>query len=145
MGRDDRPRLVRDRFGTVRTVAPRGAAVSDADPVELGVALLERLEDPELPLAEAVDRIETVSSTPATTRAILDTAELRGVIEREDGIVRPRGSGFVRFEREVVTREGEFTCRRCGAELSTGHFLRLDAGEVGPFGSSCIRKVTGRR
>jgi hypothetical protein len=44
----------------------------------------------------------------------------------------------------VVTKEGEFTCRRCGAGLSTGYFMKLDAGEHGPFGSSCIRKVTGR-
>ncbi|MFB6310754.1 MAG: DUF5830 family protein, partial [Salinirussus sp.] len=36
-------------------------------------------------LAEAVDRIELITSDPAVTREILDTAELRGVIEREDG------------------------------------------------------------
>jgi hypothetical protein len=44
----------------------------------------------------------------------------------------------------VVSKEGEFTCRRCGASLSTGYFMRLEAGEHGPFGSSCIRTVTGR-
>jgi hypothetical protein len=115
-----------------------------AGAVEVGVALLAHLEDAELPLAEAVDRIETVTTDPAVTREILDTAELRGVIDREEGIVRPRSAAFVRFERDVVRREGEFTCRRCGASLSTGHFVQFDAGEHGPFGSSCIRKVTGR-
>ena len=112
--------------------------------VALGVALLEHLEDEELPLPELLDRLETVTTSPAVTREVLEEAERRGVIEREDAVVRVHGSGFVRFDSQVVTREGEFSCRRCGAGITTGHFVTLDAGELGPFGSSCIRKVTGR-
>jgi hypothetical protein len=114
------------------------------EPVALGVELLAHLEDEQLSLAETVDRIETVTTDPHLTREILDTAELRGVIDREDGLVRPQTDDYVGFERDVVAREGEFTCRRCGADLSTGHFVEFDAGDLGPFGSSCIRKVTGR-
>lgn len=112
--------------------------------VELGVALLEHLEHESLSVADAVDRIELVTMDPAVTRDILDTAEARGVIDREDGMISPQRGTYVRFERDVVQREGEFTCDRCGAELSIGHFVQLDPGELGPFGSSCIRKVTGR-
>lgn len=132
------------------TGSPTGAAEAPgsdagvAETVELGVALLAHLEDGELTLAEAVDRIETVTTDPALTREILDTAEMRGLLDRADGLVRPSSGAFVRFERDVVSREGEFTCRRCGASLSTGYFIRFDAGEHGPFGSSCVRKVTGR-
>ena len=119
--------------------------MTDADdPVELGVQLLERLEHESLALPDVIDRIETVTTDPETTRRILETAERRGVIDREAGRVRPDRSSFLSFEAEVVTKEGEFTCRRCGASLSTGYFMRLEAGEHGPFGSSCIRKVTGR-
>jgi hypothetical protein len=113
------------------------------DRVERGVALLAALEHEELSLSAAVDRIETITTNPATTRRILDAAEERGLIERDGDAVRPRGS-FVSFESDVVVREGEFTCRRCGASITTGYFMRLEAGEHGPFGSSCIRKVTGR-
>jgi hypothetical protein len=116
-----------------------------SDVVELGVSLLANLDDDELALAAAIDRLETVTSDPHTTRTILDTAEKRGIIERTDGRIRVRSGGFVRFERDVVTREGEFTCRRCGASITTGYFIQFDAGEHGPFGSSCIRKVIGRR
>lgn len=116
----------------------------DHEEVELGVQLLERLEHAELSLAEVIDRIETVTTDPATTRKILDTAEMRGVIDREDATVRPASGQFLSFQSEVVTREGEFTCRRCGADVTKGYFMRLEAGELGPFGSSCIRKVTGR-
>jgi hypothetical protein len=114
------------------------------DAVDLGVELLAHLEHRELPLGEAVDRIEAITTDPRRTREILDTAEKRGVIEREDGILRPTGGTYVSFETDVVRREGEFACERCGARLSTGHFIRFEAGEHGPFGSSCIRKVTGR-
>jgi hypothetical protein len=118
--------------------------VGDGDPVEIGVELLSKLEHPELTVAEAVDRIETVTTHPATTRKILDEAEKRGFIEREDGIVKTTGGGYVSFQSEVVTKEGDFSCRRCGASISTGYFIDLDAGEHGAFGPECIRKVTGR-
>ena len=112
---------------------------------ELGVQLLAHLEDGELSLATAIDRLETVTISPALTRDILDTAEKRGIIEREDARLRVRRGGtYVDYDSQVVARDGEFECRRCGATITTGHFLRLDAGELGPFGSSCVRKVTGR-
>ncbi|MFB6116952.1 DUF5830 family protein [Halosegnis sp.] len=117
---------------------------AEENPIEVGVQLLERLEHESLPLSDVVDRIETVTSDPAITREILDTAERRGVIDREAGQIRPNRSSFLSFEADVVSKEGEFTCLRCGASLSTGYFMRLEAAEHGPFGSSCIRKVTGR-
>lgn len=112
--------------------------------VALGVQLLERLEHAELSVAEALDRVEAVTGEPAVQRAILEAAEERGVIERDEATVRPRSTAFVDFGAEVVSREGEFDCQRCGADLSTGHFIALDDGEVGPYGSTCVRKVTGR-
>lgn len=128
--------------GTTGDVADE---TSREETVELGVELLAHVEADELPLAEAMDRIETVTTDPALTREILDTAEVRGVIDREDARVRVRRTGtFVRFDAQVVRREGEFECRRCGAGITTGHFVRFDAGELGPFGSSCVRKVLGR-
>ena len=120
---------------------------SDPNPVETGVALLSRLEHDELSVADALDRIEAITSVPERQREILETAERRGLVERDGGRLRPAegaGGGYVRFESEVVVRHGEFTCRRCGAAIGEGHFVRLDPGEVGPFGSSCVRRVLGR-
>jgi hypothetical protein len=118
---------------------------SREEKLELGVELLAHLEREELALPDAIDRIETVTTSPALTRDILDAAEKRGVIEREDARLRiRRGGTYVNYDSQVVRREGEFDCRRCGTSITTGHFVKLDAGELGPFGSSCIRKVTGR-
>ncbi len=111
----------------------------------LALELLDHLEADELALSAVIDRIETVTTSPSLTREILDTAETRGLISRDGARIHTRrGGSFVRFESQVVTREGEFQCRRCGAGLSAGHFIRFEAGELGPFGSSCIRKVVGR-
>ncbi|WP_280588183.1 DUF5830 family protein [Halorubrum sp. Boch-26] len=118
---------------------------SRSEKLELGVELLAHLEHEELALPAAIDRIETVTTSPALTRDILDAAEKRGIIEREDARLRvQRGGTYVNYDSQVVQREGEFECRRCGTGITTGHFVKLDAGELGPFGSSCIRKVTGR-
>ncbi|MFO8115621.1 MAG: DUF5830 family protein [Halorubrum sp.] len=118
---------------------------SREEKLELGVELLAHLEREELSLPAAMDRIETVTTSPSLTRDILDAAEKRGVIEREDARLRVRRNGtYVNYESQVTRREGEFECRRCGTGITTGHFVKLDAGELGPFGSSCIRKVTGR-
>lgn len=122
------------------------ASAHEDERVELALDLLAALERDDLPLSAVVDRIETVTTDPTLVRTVLDEAELRGLIERDDGRVRMRreSGGFVRFERQVVTREGDFDCRRCGASLSTGHFVQFESGELGPFGSSCVRKVLGR-
>ncbi len=126
----------------VRVVS--ASVARDDDPVELGVQLLARLEHAELPLPAVIDRIETISTHPETTRAILEEAERRGHIDRDGDTVKPVSGRFLSFESGVVSRDGEFECRRCGASISTGYFMKLEAGEHGPFGSSCIRKVTGR-
>jgi len=140
-------RLPPGRLKTVRVVSP---GVSDPpsreEKLELGVELLAHLEHEELALPDAIDRIETVTTSPSLTRDILDAAEKRGVIERENARLRVQRGGDVRELRASggPAREGEFECRRCGTTITTGHFVKLDAGELGPFGSSCIRKVTGR-
>ena len=114
------------------------------DLVALGVDLLAHLEHETLSVAEAIDQIELITTDPDRQRIILERADAEGVIDRQDDVITIERGSFVRFGSDVVTKEGEFSCRRCGTSLSTGYFIRLPAGEVGPFGSSCIRKVTGR-
>lgn len=112
--------------------------------IELGVELLANLEHDELSMKATMDRLEKITGDPTVQREIIDTADLRGIIERDGGLIRPKASSYVRFEQDVFTKQGKFECKRCGRSLSTGYFIRFDAGEHGPFGSSCIRKVTGR-
>jgi hypothetical protein len=118
---------------------------SREETVELALELIRHLELAEPTLAELVDRVETVTADPTLTREILDTAERRGLIDRDGARLEVRtGGSHVSFASQVVVREGEFDCRRCGAGLSRGHFVRFDAGELGPFGPDCVRRVLGR-
>lgn len=115
------------------------------DRLALGLELLAHLEHGELSVKDAMDRIELVTTSPQLQREILDAAVRRGVVEREGGRVRPVVDGtYVSFDSDVVVRDGDFSCRRCGANISEGHFVQFDADEIGPFGSTCIRKVLGR-
>lgn len=142
-GADDDRSVGTDADESVEPVDP--ADRSPEATVELGVELLAHAEDESLSLADAMDRIETITTRPALTREILDEAELRDVIEREEGRVRfQRGGTDVKFGSQVVRRDGDYDCRRCGASISTGHFVQFEAGELGPFGPECVRKVTGR-
>ena len=146
-GGDDGPTFPSPERSGPEEGDPDSDSDPDPDPVETGVALLSRLEHDELSVADALDRIEAITSAPERQREILETAERRGLVERDGARLRPAegaGGGYVRFESEVVVRHGEFTCRRCGAAIGEGHFVRLDPGEVGPFGSSCVRTVLGR-
>jgi hypothetical protein len=138
---DDEPAKASEADADTDTAVPQ----SRDEKIELGIELLATIEHEDLPLSAAIDRLETVTTSPSLTREILDTAEKRSVIDREGSRLRVRrGGAFVRFESDVVARDGEFECRRCGAGLSTGHFIQFDAGELGPFGSECIKKVVGR-
>jgi hypothetical protein len=119
------------------------ATADRATRVELGINLLACIEDEELSLSAAVDRIETVTTDPSLTREILDTAVMRDVIDRTDGQLQVKHGTAIRFDKQVIKRDGEYECRRCGSDLSTGHFLQLPAGELGPFGPSCVRIVLG--
>lgn len=114
------------------------------DTIALGVDLLAALEHEELSVKEALDRVETITTDPTLQRQILERAEQTGVIERDDAVIRPTSRSFVSLSGDVVSKDGEFHCRRCDASLSTGYFIEFDAGEHGPFGSTCIRKLTGR-
>src|SRR5699024_6871952 len=77
------------------------SVMSDSETVELGVDLLGALDDGELSLAELLDRIETLTTSPTTTRSILDTAERRGVIHRENGVVRTTTGSGINLQHDV--------------------------------------------
>lgn len=114
------------------------------DVVELALEILAHLEHDELSVAAALDRIEDVTDDPHLQSEILHRAEEAEVIERRDDVIVPTSTARVDFDRDVVAKDGEFSCRRCSSGLSTGYFIVFDAAEHGPFGSTCIRKVTGR-
>lgn len=112
--------------------------------IERGLALLELLEQDELTLSAVIDRLELLTTDPRLQRAIIDRAVEEGILERDGSAITPRSGTVLRFQADVHTKEGSFSCRRCGASLGTGYFIQLRDGELGAFGSTCVRKVIGR-
>lgn len=114
-------------------------------PIERGVAVVAALAPAEPSVADVVDALESVVDGPDEIRAVLARAEAEGVIAREPSRIRlGRPTAPTERRGRVVRREGEYRCRRCGRGVTTGHFLRVGSAEVGPYGSTCIRRLTGR-
>lgn len=113
--------------------------------IERGVAVVAALAHGEPTIADLVDALEAVVDGPDEIRTVLDRAESAGLIVREASRVRvgPEPTNVDRRGR-IIKRSGEFSCRRCGRHVTTGQFLRVGETEVGPYGSTCIRRITGR-
>lgn len=102
----------------------------------------------EMTMADIVDRIEIITTDPHVVRQVIETAEHEGIIEveRRDGRVTTNVSEMdtEKFRSLIITKEGEFSCTRCGQGLKKGYFIRRRENvEVGPFGPECVKKVTG--
>jgi hypothetical protein len=96
----------------------------------------------EVPLKEIIDVLEGTGVPEYDTREYIEALEDEGIgesVDTEDGRVLYRMHGD--FDPDVVRRDGEYTCSKCGRGLSTGHFLKFDDAEDGPYGPECVKKV----
>ncbi len=119
--------------------------MSGDPPLDRGVAIVAALAHAEPSIADVVDALESVFDSPDQIRTVLDKAEADGLIEREGSQLR-RGRAATPTDRRgrIIKRDGEFSCRRCGRRVTTGQFVRIGDSELGPYGSTCIRRITGR-
>lgn len=117
----------------------------DETAIDRGVAVVAALAPAEPSIADVVDVLEAVVDSPDEIRTVLQRAEAAGHIERSAGtVVQAQSLQSPDRRAGIVRREGDYSCRRCGRGVSTGHFLRVNESEIGPYGSTCIRRITGR-
>lgn len=117
----------------------------DDDSLERGLAVVEVLAPSEPSVADVVDALEAIVDGPDAIRTVLATAEARGLIDRDgQRISLGRQRAPTSRRGRVIRRDGEFSCRRCGRSIGTGHFLRTGSSEIGPYGSTCIDRLMGR-
>lgn len=114
--------------------------------LEVGLRVVERMAVYEPSVADVVDALEVVLEDESQIAPVMKHAEAAGLIDREaDQITVGKTASVPKTNRGlIVTKSGEFACLRCGRALSTGYFIRADPEDIGPYGSTCIRKVTGR-
>lgn len=117
----------------------------DTGAIDRGLEVVAALAPMEPTVADLVDALEMVCPGPDEIRAVLELAEDDGLIEREASTIR-RGRSLAPSARrgQIIRRDGEFSCRRCGRRVTTGHFIKVGTTEVGPYGSTCIGRLTGR-
>ena len=107
--------------------------------------LFTKISEGEIPVKEAVEIIQNITKVPEHVREILEVAEERGMIRREKGrlIVVETGKELFRAAEypRVVKRKGEDACARCGRRITACYYIALPEREVGPFGSTCIKRM----
>jgi hypothetical protein len=105
--------------------------------------LLSMIKEKEVPVKEAVEVIELVTSVPELIRKTLERAEAEGLIKREKGKIVLKFSdetfefGYPRIKKIKC----DDRCKRCGKKITSCYYLLLPDTEIGPFGSKCIKKL----
>ena len=118
----------------------------DDPSLQRGLEVVAAIAPMEPSVADLVDALEGVLDGPDDIRRVLEQAEQRGMIEREEARVTTGSQAATGFRTgRVIKRLGEFSCRRCSRQVTTGHFLRVGETEIGPYGSTCIDRITDRR
>lgn len=118
----------------------------DESSIDRGIEVVAALAPAEPSVADVVDVLEAVVDGPDAIRTVLDRAVSEGMIER-DGAQIQLGRHVAPTDQRarVIRRDGEHECRRCGRTVNTGHFVRVgESEEIGPYGSTCVRRITGR-
>jgi len=109
--------------------------------VEEALAVLLAARRRELSVKEAVEMIELVGREPGFVREVLRRAEEKGILRREGRkvYIEALDTGFP--SPRVLSFECESSCRRCGARIRNCYFIELGERRLGPFGSSCVRRL----
>ncbi|MCX2819781.1 DUF5830 family protein [Haladaptatus sp. F3-133] len=96
----------------------------------------------EVSLKEIVDVLEGLGVPPRHTQDYIEAIKREGIgkpSEDDDGDIIYNMYG--EFDPDVVSREGDYSCNKCGQSLKNGYFLRFDKSEDGPYGPECVRKI----
>lgn len=115
----------------------------DSAKIARALQLLRMRGEREIPVKEAVEIISLVTSVPELVLAVLKEGESRGLIEREKNKLRLKFSDEnFNFERpKVKVSECDANCIKCGKRITSCHFIIFEDDKLGPFGSTCIRKM----
>jgi len=113
--------------------------------VEEALMLLGMVGESEISVKDAVEVIQHITRVPERVREVLQIAEERGMIRREGGklIIAVTGRELFRAGEypRIEKREGEDACARCARRITSCYYIVLPERELGPFGSTCIKRM----
>ena len=110
--------------------------------VEDAIHLLAASGNRVMKVKDAVEIIEMVTKHPDAIKEVLKTAEVMGLIKRDE--MRIFISGDVEdFPKPKIKKvDCESSCRRCGIKLKNCFYIELDDRRLGPYGSECVSKIS---
>lgn len=112
--------------------------------IDAGLELIAALGSIELKTIEIRDLLyNLITKNYLTIDEILDIAQQEGLLKRTEKtyLMTPSRSNL-KFEKPKIIKLDERTnCRLCGKRISTGYYVVLKSHTIGPYGSSCIRKI----
>lgn len=112
--------------------------------IESGLELIAALGAIELKPVEIGDLLyNLITKDYRIIDKILEVAQQEGLLKRTEKTysITP-GTSSLKFEKpKIVKRDERTNCRLCGKRISTGHYVVLQSHTIGPYGSSCIRKI----
>lgn len=112
--------------------------------IDAGLELIAALGAIELKTIEIRDLLyNLISKNYTTIDEILDIAQQEGLLQHTEKTysITP-GASNLKFEKpKIIKRDERTNCRLCGKRISTGYYVVLKSHTIGPYGSSCIRKI----
>lgn len=112
--------------------------------IEAGLELLAALGAIELKPVEIGDLLyNLITRDFRIIDEIIKIAQQEGLLLRTEKtyLITP-GASNLKFEKpKIVKRDERTNCRLCGKRISTGYYVILQSHTIGPYGSSCIRKI----
>lgn len=112
--------------------------------IEAGLELLSALGAIELKPVEIGDLLyNLITRDFKIIDEILKIAQQEGLLQRtEKTYLMTPGASHLKFEKPKIIKQDENTnCRLCGKRISTGYYVIFKSHTIGPYGSSCIRKI----
>jgi hypothetical protein len=86
---------------------------------------------------------KTVTKRFEVIDQIMSAARNEGLITDKDGMCHfaYEGLDLEFFKPRIIHSEEINNCRCCGRSMKESHYIELRSGLIGPYGSTCVRKL----
>ncbi|WP_445475326.1 DUF5830 family protein [Methanococcoides methylutens] len=112
--------------------------------VEKGLDFIKAIDATELTPLEIRDLLhKTVANTFDDVDKIMTAARKEGIITDKNGMCHfPYEAHELEFFKPKIKQTKESNkCRFCGRSMNESHYIELKSGLIGPYGSTCVRKL----
>ncbi len=104
------------------------------------IQLLSIIEQKRISYPELIDILELVTLDLEVKKEVIREAQEKGILRKEGKNIILYNFEEQKFKPNIIRRELEDRCRRCGRTITKCYYIEFLDSELGPYGSSCIKK-----